>query len=160
MVDPQHIAQGHRYLFTVIDYSTCRPEAIHRQDVTSTSCTAALLFRLMARFGILQNIYSDKDTTFNSQLWTSLGQLLGITLHQTNAYNPAARRMVEHFHCTLKDDLMSRCTESRWFPKLPWVFHGLKTPLKDTIYVSVVEMVYGNPMVVLAEFCSIYDLLG
>ncbi|XP_068204552.1 uncharacterized protein [Palaemon carinicauda] len=100
-------SQGHRYLFTVVDHSTHWREDIPMKTSTSASRTSALLSGWIARFSILKHITSDKGTTFTSQLWTSLANLLGITLYQTTAYNLAANGMVEHFHYTLKTALMS-----------------------------------------------------
>ncbi|XP_068233607.1 uncharacterized protein [Palaemon carinicauda] len=89
---------------------------------------------------------------FTSQLWTSLANLLGITLQQTTTYNPAADGMVECFHRTLKAALMSRYNDSNWFTQLPWVPLGLRTTPKDTLDVSPADMVSVNPLVIPAEF--------
>ncbi|XP_068235923.1 uncharacterized protein [Palaemon carinicauda] len=97
-----------------------------------------------------------QGTTFTSQLWTSLSNLLGITLHQTTVYNTAASGMVERYYRTLKVALMSRCRDSNLFIQLPWVFLGLRTTPKDAMDVSASEMVYGDPLVVPAEvFASV-----
>ena len=47
---------------------------------------------------------------------------------------------------------MSKCTNSMWFPQLPWVLLGLRTTPKEGIDVSPAEMVYGEALVVLGEF--------
>ncbi|XP_037803923.1 uncharacterized protein LOC119598342 [Penaeus monodon] len=103
---------GHRYLFTVVDRSTRWPEAIPMFNASSASCAAALLSGWISRFGIPAHVTSNRGTSFTSQLWTSLGQLLGTSIHHTTAYNPEAKGMVERFHRTLKADLMSRCSNS------------------------------------------------
>ncbi|XP_068246520.1 uncharacterized protein [Palaemon carinicauda] len=103
---PLPTSDGHRYLFTVIDRSARCPETILLETATSAS-TSALLSGLIARFGIPEHITSDRGTAFTCQLWTSLGNLLGITLHQAIAYNLAANGMVERFHRTLKAAVMS-----------------------------------------------------
>ncbi|XP_068207856.1 uncharacterized protein [Palaemon carinicauda] len=106
-------SQGNRYLFTVIDHSTCLSEALPTATATFTSYTIALLSGRIARFGIPVYITSGRGTTFTAQLWISLTNILGITIHQTNAYNSAANRMVEHFHHILKAALMSGCKDSK-----------------------------------------------
>ncbi|KAK4327550.1 hypothetical protein Pmani_001957 [Petrolisthes manimaculis] len=97
-------------------------------------------------------ITSDRGTTFTLQLWTSLGQLWGTSIHHTTAYNPKANGMVERFHRTLKAALMSRCSNSTWFAQLPWVLLGLRTAPKKGLEVSPAEMVYGDPLVIPGEF--------
>ncbi|XP_068212647.1 uncharacterized protein [Palaemon carinicauda] len=122
------------------------------ETATSTTCTSALLSGRIARFGIYEHITSDRGMTFTSQLWTSLANLLGITLHQTAAYNPTANRMVERFHRTLKAALMSRFKDFNWFTQLPWVLLGLRTTPKDVLNLSATEMMYCDPLVVPAKY--------
>ncbi|XP_068235582.1 uncharacterized protein [Palaemon carinicauda] len=148
---PLPTSQGHRYLFTIADCSPRWAEAIPMETATSASCTSALLSGCIARFGILEYITFDRRTTFTSLLCTSLANLLGITLHQTTAYNPAANGMVEHFDRTLKAALMSRCKDSNSFTQLPQVLLGLRTTPKDALDASAGEMVYGNLLVIPAK---------
>ncbi|XP_037782243.1 uncharacterized protein LOC119578717 [Penaeus monodon] len=121
-------------------------------NVCSAFCAAALLSGWISRFGIPAHITSDRGTSFTSQLWTSLGQLLGTPIYHTTAYNPEANSMVERFHRTLKVALMSQCSNSMWFSQLPWVLLGLRTTPKEGIDVSPAEMVFGDPLVVPGEF--------
>ncbi|XP_076053647.1 uncharacterized protein LOC143032653 [Oratosquilla oratoria] len=146
----------HRYLFTIIDRSTSWSEAIPMPDATSTSCTAALLSGWISRFGIPEHITSDRGTTFQisrfgipehitsdsgttftSQLWTSLGQLLGTSVHHTTAYNAEANgTKVGRFHRTLKVALISRCNNVTWNTQLPCVLLGLRTTPKEGLDVD------------------------
>ncbi|XP_068241048.1 uncharacterized protein [Palaemon carinicauda] len=113
------------------------PTTIPMQTATSSTCTSTLFSGWILRFGIPVHITSDRGTTYTSQLWTSLANILGITIHQTTALNPAGNRMVERFHCTLKAALLSQYNNSNWFTQLPWVLLGLKTSPEDTQDVSV-----------------------
>ncbi|XP_068242275.1 uncharacterized protein [Palaemon carinicauda] len=152
IVGPLHTSYGYRYLFTVIDRSNCWPEALPIQTAASALSASALLSGWVVRFANLEHISSEKSTTFTSQLWTSLVNLVAITLHQTTAYNPADNEIVECSHCTIKAALMSHCNDSNWFTQLPWVLLGLGTTPMDALNVSTAEMVYGNPLVIPAEF--------
>ncbi|XP_068228007.1 uncharacterized protein [Palaemon carinicauda] len=79
---------------------------------------------------------------------------MGITVHQTTAYNLAANKMVKCFHCTLKAALISSCKDSNWFTQLSWGLLGLRTTPKDAMDVSVAEMTYKPP----AEHHKLTDL--
>ncbi|XP_037787703.1 uncharacterized protein LOC119583305 [Penaeus monodon] len=107
----------------------------------------SLLSGWTSRFGIPALITSNQGTSFTSQLWTSLGQLLGTSIHHAMAYNPEANGMVERFHRILKAALMSRCSNSMWFSKFPWVLLGLRTTPKEGLDVSQAEMVFGDLVV-------------
>ena len=152
VVGPLPISEGYRYLFTIIDRSTRWPEAVPMKDTTTDSCVSALLSQWIARFGVPDEITSDRGTTFTSQIWTSLAQLLGYTAHHTTSYNPECNGMVERFHRTLKAALMSRCTTSDWATQLPWVLLGLRTCPHEGSTPSAAEMVYGDPLRVPADF--------
>ncbi|XP_068201538.1 uncharacterized protein [Palaemon carinicauda] len=47
---------------------------------------------------------------------------------------------------------MSRYKDSNCFTQLPWFLLGLRTNLNDALDISAAEMVYGNLLVVPAEF--------
>lgn len=152
IVGPLPPSGGHRYLFTIVDRSTRWPEAVPMKDATADSCVAALLSHWISRFGLPDDITSDRGTPFTSQLWTSLARLLGTTAHHTTSYHPESNGMVERLHRTLKASLMSRCTSSDWLYHLPWVLLGLRTTPKDGLDISSAEMVYGSPLQVPADF--------
>ena len=152
VVGPLPLSEGYRYLFTIIDRSTRWPEAVPMKDATTESCVKALLSHWIARFGLPDDITSDRGAPFTSHIWTSLGQLLGYVIHHTTSYNPEANGIVERFHRTLKAALMSRCTSPEWATQLPWVLLGLRSCPRDGTDVSAAEMVYGDPLQVPADF--------
>lgn len=152
VVGPLPPSEGYRYLFTIMDRSTRWPEAVPMVDATAASCSAALLSGWVSRFGVPDHITSDRGPSFTSQLWTSMGELLGVGIHHTTAYNPEANGLVERFHRTLKAALMSRCRSTTWSSQLPWVLLGLRTAPKEGLGVSSAEMVYGDALVVPGEF--------
>ncbi|XP_068250704.1 uncharacterized protein [Palaemon carinicauda] len=121
-------------------------------SVSLALSTSALFSRWIARFCIPEYITFDIDTTFTSQLWTSLVNLMGIILHQTTSYNPAANDMVQRFKSTLKVVFMSWYKEYNWFSQLPWILLGLRTTTKDALNCSSTKMVYGKLLVVLSNF--------
>ena len=110
VVGPLPISQNCRYLFTIIDRSTRWPEAVPMTDASTESCVSALIESWISRFGLPDNITSDRGSVFTSNLWSQLAQRLGISTTTTTAYNPEANGMVERFHRTLKAALMSRCS--------------------------------------------------
>ena len=124
------------------------------KDSTANSCVNALVSQWIARFGLPDHITSDRGTAFTSTLWTSIADLLGITIHHTTSYNPEANGMVERFHRSLKSALMARCTSSSWASNLPWVLLGLRTTPKEGIDAAAAEMVYGDNLHVPADFFS------
>ena len=121
-------------------------------DATTDSCATALIEVWIARFGLPDEITSDRGAVFTSSLWQQLSRRLRISTTTTAAYNPEANGMIERFHRSLKAALMSRCSSERWKPELPWVMLGLRTTPKDDDNHSPAERVYGDPLTVPADF--------
>ncbi|XP_068233457.1 uncharacterized protein [Palaemon carinicauda] len=116
------------------------PQRCHLSTVAEYNCP------LQQVPGKINPVADVRGTTFTSQLWKSLANLLGITLNQTTAYNLAANGMVERFHLTLKAALMSRCNDSNWFTQFPCVLLRLRTTTKEALDILAAERVYGNPV--------------
>ena len=156
VVGPLPPSEDHRYLLTIVDRSTRWPEAIPMKSATADSCAAVLVSHWISRFGVPLRMTSDRGSNFTSSLWASLTKLIGTTHHLTTAYNPEANGLVERMHRTLKAALMTRCIDASWTSQLPWVLLGLRTTPRDDSNLSVAELVYGDPLVVPAEFfpCS------
>ena len=152
VVGPLPSSEDFKYLFTIVDRSTRWPEAVPMKSATTSACASALLSSWVSRFGVPLHITSDRGPSFTSSLWTSLTQLMGSTHHSTTAYNPEANGLVERMHRTLKAALIARCTDADWISHLPWVLLGLRTTPKEGTDVSAAEMVFGDPLVVPAEF--------
>ena len=152
IVGPLPISQGCKYIFTIIDRSTRWPEAVPLTDASTDSCVSALIDAWISRFGLPENITSDRGSVFTSALWTQLASRLGISTTTTTSYNPEANGMVERLHRTLKAALMSRCTSERWKAELPWVLLGLRTTPKDIDDHAPAEKVYGDNLTVPADF--------
>ncbi|ROT85277.1 Transposon Ty3-G Gag-Pol polyprotein [Penaeus vannamei] len=156
VVGPLPPSDGAQYLFTATERSTRWPEAIPMQHTTARDCAEALLHGWISRFGVPDDI-TDRGPAFTSQLWTSLGELMGSTIHHTTSYNPEANGMVERSHRTLKAALMARCTKSDWKAQLPWVLLGIRTSPKEGLQVSPAEMVFGEALTVPGEFFPSLD---
>ena len=152
VVGPLPISEGNRYLFTIIDRSSRWPEAVPMEEASTMSCANALLNSWVSRFGLPEQMTSDRGSVFTSDIWSSLAKLLGVNLHYTTAYHLQANGMVERWHRTLKASLTARCSGSDWHIQLPWVLLGLRTMPKEGLNHSAAEMVYGQPLVVPGEF--------
>ena len=155
IVGPLPASKQHRYLFTIIDRSTRWPEAVPIKSADTESCIEALLNNWISRFGVPDQITSDRGTPFTSNLWTGLSQRLGIESNKTTAYNPEANGIVERLHRTLKAALMAKCNTNDWTTNLPWILLGLRTTPKEGTNVTAAEMTYGDNIQVPGDFFTI-----
>ncbi|XP_068234236.1 uncharacterized protein [Palaemon carinicauda] len=100
-----------RYLLTIVDRSNRWLGATTMSEATTHACAKALLSSWISRFDVPDDITTDQGFAFLSEIWLSLANVMGTTLHSTTAYNPAVNGMVERTHRTLKVALMARYGE-------------------------------------------------
>ena len=157
LVGPLPASQGMTYLFTIIDRFTRWPEAIPLPDAHASTCATALVHHWIARFGVPEDITSDRGRQFTSVLWTECNKLLGTEVHTTTAYHPQANGMVERFHRQLKAALKARTTNPDWFSELPLVLLGIRSSWRVDPGCSPAELVYGSTLRLPGEFLQPLD---
>ncbi|KAK3701031.1 hypothetical protein RRG08_063284 [Elysia crispata] len=157
LVGPLPESHGMTYLLTVIDRFTRWPEAVPLPDAQASTCASALLYHWVARFGVPEDITSDRGRQFTSALWTQLSSLLGINANTTTAYHPQANGMVERLHRQLKASLKARTTSSNWFDELPMVLLGIRSSWRVDPGCSPAELVYGSTLCIPGEFLQPHD---
>ena len=146
------ISNGCSYILTCIDRFTRWPEAIPLADIRAETVARALVERWIAMFGVPAIITTDRGSQFESSLFTSLTQLLGIQRCRTTAYHPQANGMVERFHRQLKSSLKAYLNTSSWSENLPLVLLGLRSAVKEDLQHSVAEFVFGTTLRLPGQF--------
>ena len=109
----------------------------------------ALVTGWIARFGVPEDISSDRGSQFTSSLWSEIAARLGVKLHYTTLI--ILRQMGGSFHRTLKTALKAPFTGRNWVEELPWVLLGLRTTPKEDLGYSSAELVYGEPLTIPGE---------
>jgi hypothetical protein len=145
---------GETHLLTILDRSTRWAEAIPLRSTYAESCATALVNGWVARFGVPQQITSDRGSQFTSSVWDSLTRRLGIKSRLTTPYHPQSNGAVERFHCRLKEALRARLAGSSWAEHLPWVMLGLRAAPREDSGISAAELVYGAPLALPSQFLT------
>ncbi len=145
---------GYTHLFTVIDRSTRWAEAIPLRSTSAASCADALVSGWVSRFGVPEQVTSDRGRQFCSSIWDALSRQLGIKMRFTNAYHPQSNGLVERFHRRLKEALRARLADTDWPQHLPWVLLGLRAAPREDSGISAAELVYGCPLSLPGQFLS------
>jgi len=152
LVGPLPPSRGYTYLLTCVDRFTRWPEAIPLSNISAETVAQAFLSGWIARFGVPSTLITDRGRQFESQLWHTLMQLLGIKRARTTSYHPQSNGMVERFHRQLKGALKAQPQPDAWMDSLPLVLLGIRTALKEDIASTTAEMVYGTTLRLPGEF--------
>ena len=121
---------------------------------SGTSHGATLIRHWIPRFGVPDDITSDRGPQFTSHMWSELNQLLGISSSNTTAYRPQANGLVERFHRQLKGSLKARLQGPRWMDELPLVLLGIRTAWREDPGCSASDLVYGTSLRIPGEFSN------
>ena len=154
LVGPLPPSEGYVYLMTVMDRTTRWLEAVPLEDMTASTCAAALVRHWIARFGVPADVTTDQGRQFTSSLWAELHQLLGISSLRTTSYHPQSNGLVERVHRVIKERLCARTTSSNWMDHLPLVLLGIRTSVRDDTGLCPAELVYGTPLRLPGEFLT------
>ncbi len=86
---------------------------------------AALVGGRVVRFGVPQQITSDRGSQFCSSIWNSFTRQLGFKQQTTTLYHLQSNSAVKRFHHRLKDALRARLAGTDWVEHVPWMMLGL-----------------------------------
>lgn len=142
--------EGYRYILTIIDRFSRWMEALKMRNIETETVITNLIDGWISRFGIPEQIRTDRGRQFESHLFTRLNEIFGINRIKTAAYCPRSNGMIERLHRTLKNALKTS-NEKEWDIALPWTLLGLRTIYKEEINSSTAEMLYGEPISVPAD---------
>jgi hypothetical protein len=145
---------GFTHLLTVVDRSTRWAEAIPLRSTSAASCGDALVSGWVARFGVPEQVTSDRGRQFCSSVWDALSRQLGMKMRFTTAYHPQSNGLVERFHRRLKEALRARLAGADWPQHLPWVLLGLRAAPREDSCISAAKLVNGCPLSLPGQFLS------
>lgn len=154
IIGPLPISDGKRYCVTIVDRATKWPEAFPVRDMEANTIATVIYEGWIVRFGCPERITSDQGRQFESHLFKTLMNRMGIEKTRTTAYHPQANGMVERWHRSLKTALTARLHNSSWTQELPTVLLGLRAAIKDNTNVSSAEALYGKTLRLPGEMCG------
>lgn len=148
--------EGHRYILTLVDFSTRYPEAVPLKNI-DTETVAEALVDIFSRLGIPEEILSDLGTQFVSDCMREVTRLLSIKQLTTTPYHPMCNGLTEKFNGTMKSMLKRLCSEQprQWHRYInPLLFAYREVPQESTGF-SPFELLYGRavrgPMAILKQ---------
>lgn len=148
-------SSGHRYLLTMIDRCTRWAEAVPLREISAEVVARKLYETWIVRFGCPIKVTTDQGRQFESGLFKSLAQLLGVERTRTTAYHPQSNGIVERWHRTLKAALMTRLADNnKWLVELPTVLLGLRAATRTDTNTSAAQLTYGQALRLPGDFIS------
>ena len=136
---------GHRYILTLVDYTTRYPEAVPLKKITTEAVAEALL-DIYSRVGIPEEVLTDQGTQFMSECMQEVSRLLSIKGLTSTPYHPICNGLVERWNGTLKSMLKRLCQDQpkQWHRLInPVLFAYREVPQESTGF-SPFQLLYGR----------------
>jgi IS30 family transposase len=77
-------------VLTIIDRASRWPEAVPMSSITAELCADTFVEALVAHFGMLATVTTDRGTQFTSATWVCMTKKLGFCHVLTTSYHPQA----------------------------------------------------------------------
>lgn len=142
LVGPLPPCQGKRYLLTIIDRATRWPEAYPLSNIETNTIADTLISQWISRYGVPLRISTDRGTQFESHLFNSLTESMGIQKLRTCAYHPKSNGILERYHRTLKTAITAGEGKRDWVSKLPFILLFLRSTVSDADNASPTQRVF------------------
>ena len=155
--------KGHRYLLTIMDYSTRYPEAIPLTNI-DTETVAEALVEVYARVGIPHEVLTDMGSQFVSDIMKEVSRLLSIKRLVCTPYHPICNGLVEKWNGNFKLMLKRMCAERPrdWHRYVAPLLFAYREAPNDSLKFSPFELLFGRkvrgPMDILRQLWTKEDI--
>ncbi|RMB88436.1 hypothetical protein DUI87_34696 [Hirundo rustica rustica] len=139
--------QGYKHLLVIIDHLTHWVEAFPTKRETAEVVTKIILEDILPRYGLINNIDSDRGPHFTAQILQQVTQALGIKWRLHTPWHPQSSGRVERMNKTIKNVLTKLIAETQlyWLKCLPLALLRIRTQPRADLGVSPYEMLFGLP---------------
>jgi hypothetical protein len=139
---------GYQHIIVMIDAFTRWVELVPTTDLTALSAARALLC-FIGRFGVPDEIQSDKGTQYMNDILTNLSNIVGyIQKFNIASYSHEENGMVERANKEvmrhLRAIIFEKNTMIDWSDNLPLIQRIINVSENENIGVSASQLVYGN----------------
>jgi len=127
---------GNSWILVLADHFTRWADALAIPDVSAPTVARVLDQHVFCYFGLPEQIHSDQEAQFQSQLMSDLCPLWGVNQSRTTSYHPQENGVVERNNRMLGDALRSLLlgrSQEQWDTVLPQVMQAYRsTPHTST----------------------------
>lgn len=137
--------RGNKYIFTVRDTFSRWLEAFPLKTATADNVVYLLEKEIFSRFGIPDQIHSDRGTQFTGDLLNAVAQRLGIRVTHTPAYNPKSNP-VERAHRDMEKAITAlvKGRQQDWEKVLPQVLFALRSARCRSTGFAPYQLLFGR----------------
>jgi len=139
-------SKGNIYILTIIDHFTKWAEMFPMKNQEAATVAKILFDHIICVHGCPLQILSDRETNFESQLFSELCKLLAVDKIRTTAYQPSTNGGIERFHGTMYSLLAKWVSANHrdWDDKLPSVAFAYRTSVHEATDFTPFFLIFGR----------------
>jgi hypothetical protein len=151
--------RGHRYIIVTVEYFTKWVEVIPMFNNDGETMTLFIFNQILARFGILKDIFTNHGSHLQKKMITDLTSNIGFKQEHLFPYYPQENGQVEDVNKSLKTILQRtiNSSKSNWHLMLYSTLWDYRMCVKTATSFSPFQLVYGLEAVLPIE-CQIPSL--
>ncbi|NWT89841.1 TF28 protein, partial [Lanius ludovicianus] len=151
--------QKWKFLLVIIDHLTHWVEAVPDVKATVNVVCKTLLEQIIPRYGMVNNIDSDRGTHFTSKVVQQTTRALGMEKDLHIPWGPQSLGQVERMNQTLKNTLTKLMIETQmsWIRCLPLALLRVRTQPRSDLGVYPYEMMFGLPFLTTQNKTATYE---
>ena len=137
---------GNKYVLVVSDYYTKWTHAMAMPDQTAQTVADKLAVEFIAYLGTPKTIHTDQGRNFESKLFASVCDLLGIEKTRTTPYHAQSDGQVERWNRTIQQMLKAFVNDNRddWDDHLPYLCMAYRATPHESTGCSPNLMMFGE----------------
>lgn len=145
--------RGNRYVLVAMDYFTKWPEAYAVPDQEAETVVEVLVEGMFSRFGVAETVHCDQGQNFESRIFATMCERLGMQKTRTTPLHPQSDGLVERFNRTLAKQLAILTAEHQrdWDTHLPLVLMAYRSAVQDSTACSPALLMLGRELRTPAE---------
>ena len=135
-------------ILTMIDGLSGWAEAIPIADQSASTCARAVYAEWIARYGVPEQLHSNRGTQFESELFAELCATFEVDKTRTTTYRPQANGKCERFNRTLVA-MLRRAVKSRsydWESLLAPVLQSYRSTVSEATGFTPFRLAFGREM--------------
>ncbi|NXO21452.1 TF28 protein, partial [Cisticola juncidis] len=142
--------QGYKHVLVIVDHLTHWVEAFPTKKETAQTVVKVLLENIIPRYGLVNQIDSDRGPHFTSQVLQEVIKALGVKWRLHTPWHPQSSGRVERANKSLKNILTKLVMETgmNWLKCLPLALLRIRTRPRSDLGVSPYEMMFGLPFLI------------
>ena len=138
--------RGNRYILVIADYCTKWTEAFPMSNMEAHTVAKLFVYNFVCRFGAPDYLHTDQGRNFESNLFSEICKLLGVSKTRTTPYHPQSDGLVERFNHTLLNmlSIAAQDQERDWDVQLPLIMMAYRTSVQESTGATPFSLMFGR----------------